>query len=118
MTRLAASSGTLQKLSFTVSRTADVRAWAIVSADRKSSMSMDETARLEGMEIPRRIVTAIEVHPGSGRGKVEITVRGALAEILHLGQRQPGAVLVVAGERYQRYSGLFSARIPRLLRPK
>jgi hypothetical protein len=37
-------------------------------------------------------------HPGSGRGKVEITVKGALAEILKLGQRQPGALVVVAGE--------------------
>ena len=36
------------------------------------ALSLDEAERLQVVEILRGIVQAIEIHPGSGRGKVEI----------------------------------------------
>jgi hypothetical protein len=44
---------------------------------------MDEQERLE----------AVEIHPGPVRGRVEIRVRGALAEIWNLARRRPGEPL-------------------------
>ncbi len=73
-----------------------VKAYRRAIEDLRAALTMDETARQEIGETLRRIITAIEIHPGSGRGKVEIVVRGALAEILSLAQRQPARNTVVA----------------------
>jgi hypothetical protein len=43
---------------------------------------------LEVVDILRRIVTAIEIHPCPERGKVDIKVTGVLAEILAIAHRE------------------------------
>ncbi len=57
------------------------------------------------MEIIRSLVTRIDVLPQQARGQVEPNVRGALAELLNLPNRQPSeppsAGMVVAEERYR-----------------
>jgi hypothetical protein len=69
----------------------------------------------------RQLVDRIEIQP-AGRGRPPaVLLHGRVSELLNLTERAPGSPLssrvLVAGERYQRYSGLFSARIPRLPRP-
>ena len=56
----------------------------------RAALSMDEAERLAVIGTLRRIVQAVEIHPGAGRGKVEIVVKGALAAILNLADRRPG----------------------------
>ena len=71
----------------------------------------DETARPQAMEIIRPMIERIEVHAGKDRGKPDVKLVGALAQILAFTQQSKTAVssgdggrtLMVAGARNQRY---------------
>jgi site-specific DNA recombinase len=56
-----------------------------------AALAGDEVTRREAAAILRGLVSAIEVHPGAGRGETELRIRGILAGILNLAQ-QPMAV--------------------------
>jgi hypothetical protein len=63
---------------------------------------------LEVVDILRRIVTAIEIHPCPERGTVDIKVTDVLAEILAIahrarayGKQTRRTAMAVAGERYR-----------------
>ena len=74
------------------------------------SLLSDETARPQAMEIIRTMIDRIEVHAGLERGKPDVILVGALAQILTFTQQKQnaashgdgGRVLMVAGARYQR----------------
>jgi hypothetical protein len=71
-------------------------------AELQAALAGDGAAREEAMAIIRGLVTKIEFRPTPKRGKTEILVHGALAELINLATRTPGervrTVLMVAGE--------------------
>jgi site-specific DNA recombinase len=76
----------------------------------------DEATRPQAVEIVRSLIDRVEVHPGRERGKCELTVVGALAQILTFaqkkataGQSRPdgGTSLMVAGARNHLYRTRF-----------
>jgi hypothetical protein len=75
------------------------------------SLLSDETARPQAMEVIRSMVDRIEVHAGKERGKPDVILVGALAEILTFTQQKNKAasngngrrVLMVAGARINLY---------------
>ncbi|MEE8261833.1 MAG: recombinase family protein [Gammaproteobacteria bacterium] len=75
------------------------------------SLLTDETARPQAMELIRSMIEHIEVHAGKERGKPDVILVGALAQILAFTQQNNtaasngdgGRVLMVAGARNQRY---------------
>ena len=52
--------------------------------------------RQEAANVIRSLVDYIEVSPGEGRGNYEVTLFGALSEILNLPFRKPGELLNTA----------------------
>jgi site-specific DNA recombinase len=83
------------------------------------SLLTDETARPQAMDIIRTMIDRIEVHVGLERGKPDVILVGALAQILTFTQQKQntasygdgGRVLMVAGARYQRCLHLNYARL-------
>ena len=75
------------------------------------SLLTDETARPQAMELIRSMIEHIEVHAGKERGKPDVILVGALAQILAFTQQNNtaasngdgGRVLMVAGARNQLY---------------
>ncbi len=73
------------------------------------SMLTDETARPQAMEIIRSMIERIEVRAGQDRGKPDVILVGALAEILVFTQQTKtaassgdgGRVLMVAGAGFE-----------------
>ena len=69
----------------------------------------DETTRPQAVETIRSLIDRIEIRPGSQRGRCEVVVVGALAEILAFVQERTsntqvsGTFLVVAGACITRY---------------
>ena len=74
------------------------------------SLLTDETARPQAMELIRSMIEHIEVHAGKERGKPDVILVGALAQILAFTQQNNtaasngdgGRVLMVAGARNHR----------------
>ena len=78
------------------------------------SLLTDETMRSQAMDVIRSMIERIEVHAGEERGKPDVILVGALAQILAFTQQNKqtktaasgagddGRVLMVAGARYQR----------------
>ena len=70
----------------------------------------DDTTRPEAMDIIRSMIERIEVHAGSDKGKPDVALVGALAEIIAFGQKtktaassgDDGRGFMVAGARYRR----------------
>lgn len=71
-------------------------------SELQDALQSDERERHEAARIIRSLLTGIDIIPTEGRGKVELKVRGALAELLNLPNRKPGtapsAAVMVAGE--------------------
>ncbi len=75
------------------------------------SLLTDETARPQAMELIRSMIEHIEVHAGKERGKPDVILVGALAQILAFTQQNNtaasngdgGRVLMVAGARNHLY---------------
>ncbi|MCK5275678.1 MAG: recombinase family protein, partial [Alphaproteobacteria bacterium] len=73
------------------------------------SLLTDETTRSQAMEVIRSMVERIEVHEGQERGKPDVILVGALAQILAFAQqsktaascRDGGRVLMVAGVGFE-----------------
>ena len=75
------------------------------------TLLMSAETRTRAMELIRSLIERIEVFPGQKRGNPEVTLIGALAQILTFGQTKTttatsleddGRVLMVAGARNQR----------------
>ena len=72
----------------------------------------DETARPQAMDLIRSMIDHIEIHVGPERGKPDVILIGALAQILAFTQQNKtatsngsgGRVLMVAGARKPRES--------------
>ncbi len=85
------------------------------------SLLTDETARPQAMELIRSMIEHIEVHAGKERGKPDVILVGALAQILAYTHQNNtaasngdgGRVLMVAGARNRLYLLLFAKGIPR-----
>lgn len=75
------------------------------------SLLTDETTRPQAMDIVRTMIDRIEIHTGAERGKPNVILTDALAQILAFTQQNKtaaskgsdGRVLMVAGARNQRY---------------
>ncbi len=73
------------------------------------SLLTDETARPQAMELIRSMIEHIEVHAGKERGKPDVILVGALAQILAFTQQNNtaasngdgGRVLMVAGVGFE-----------------
>ena len=73
------------------------------------SLLTDETTRTQAMDIIRSMIDHIEIHAGTERGKPEVTLVGALAQILAFTQQNKtaasngsdGRVLMVAGVGFE-----------------
>ena len=81
----------------------------------------DETARPQAMDIIRSMIERIEVHQGPERGKPNVILVGALAQILGFSQQKTttapgsggdGRVLMVAGARSLPFRTPISAFVP------
>ena len=62
----------------------------------QDALAEDEPKRQEAANVIRSLVDYIEVSPGEGRGNYEVTLFGALSEILNLPFRKPGELLNTA----------------------
>jgi acetyl-CoA carboxylase alpha subunit len=75
------------------------------------TLMTDEMTRPRAMDLIRSMIERIEVHSGQVRGKPDVILIGALAQILAFTQQKTtaasngsdGRVLMVAGARCQRY---------------
>lgn len=74
-------------------------------AELQEALHSGEDDRREAVNAIRSLVASIEVVPREGRGKFDLTVNGALAELLNLPRRKPGeppnTAMVVAEDRYR-----------------
>ncbi len=74
-------------------------------AELQEALRANEDDRREAVNAIRSLVTSIEVIPREGRGKFDLNVKGALAELLNLPRRKPGelpnTVMVVAEEGFE-----------------
>ena len=69
----------------------------------------DETARPQAMDLIRSMIDHIEIHVGTERGRPDVILVGALAQILAFTQQNKtvasnggdGRVLMVAGEGFE-----------------
>ena len=77
------------------------------------TLLMSAESRTQAMELIRSLIECIKVYPGKKRGNPDVTLIGALAQILAFGQAKTttatsleddGRVLMVAGARKQRES--------------
>ena len=85
------------------------------------TLLMSAETRTQAMELIRSLIERIEVFPGQKRGNPEVTLIGALAQILTFGQTKTttatsleddGRVLMVAGARCQPFRTPVSAFVP------
>ncbi len=85
------------------------------------SLLNDDTSRPQAMELICSMIERIEVHIGEERGKPNVILVGALAQILAFTQQSKtaasggggGRVLMVAGARNQRYLHIAEGWLPR-----
>ena len=59
-------------------------------AKLQEALHANEEDREDAVNAIRSLVTSIKVIPCEGRGKFDLTVNGALAELLNLPHRKPG----------------------------
>ena len=85
------------------------------------ALLMSAESRTQAMELIRSLIERIEVFPGQKRGNPEVTLIGALAQILTFGQTKTptatsleddGRVLMVAGAGCQPFRTPVSAFVP------
>ena len=65
------------------------------------ALNANDPDRLQAVEIIRSLIDRIVVHPGEGRGEMEVYIHGRLAEILNLGADGPGTTMMVAGAGFE-----------------
>ncbi len=84
---------------------ASIEAYRRKITELQLALESDGQARSVAAAEIRSLVTSIEVMPREGRGKFELSVNGALAELLNLPFRKPGeplnTVMVVAEEGFE-----------------
>ena len=90
------------------------------------SLLTDETMRSQAMDVIRSMIERIEVHAGEERGKPDVILVGALAQILAFTQQNiqtktaasgagdDGRVLMVAGARNRLYLLIFAAGLAKV----
>ena len=81
---------------------ASIEAYRRKVAELQNALQTDDSERREAANVIRSLVTSIEVMPREGRGELELSVHGALAELLNLPNRKTGELprtaLMVAEE--------------------
>ena len=81
---------------------ASIEAYRRKVAELQDALQTDDSERREAANVVRSLVTCIEVMPREGRGELELSVHGALAELLNLPHRKTGELprtaLMVAEE--------------------
>ncbi|BAV64109.1 recombinase family protein [Sphingobium cloacae] len=75
---------------------ASIEAYRRKVTELQDALGTDEGDRREAASVIRSLVTAIEVMPREGRGELELSVHGALAELLNLPHRKPGELPATA----------------------
>lgn len=83
---------------------ASIEAYRRKVAELLNASQANDSERREAANVIRSLVTSIEVMPREGRGELELSVHGALAELLNLPHRKtgelPSTALMVAEDRY------------------
>lgn len=69
---------------------ASIEAYRHKVAELQNALHTDDNERREAANVIRSLVTSIEVMLGEGRGELELSVHGVLAELLNLPHRKTG----------------------------